>query len=59
LLALADDFSAIVDQAVDAVDGGALDADLAEIDFRRILGTEDRGLDAGVAGVRWLGSPCA
>src|SRR5580698_5295224 len=51
LFALADDFSAIVDQAIDAIDGGSLDADLAEIDFRRVLRAEDRGLDAGMAGV--------
>jgi len=36
----------IVDQAVDAIDGGALQLDLADIYLGRICGTEDRGLDA-------------
>ena len=47
----ADDLAAVVDQAVDAIDARALQTDLADVDFRRILRTEDRGLDAGVAGI--------
>ena len=50
-LALADDLAAIVDQAVDAIDGRALQLDLADIHFGRIGGTENRGLDAATGGV--------
>ena len=45
-LALADDLAAIVDQTVDAVDGRALQLDLADIDLGRIGRAEDGGLDA-------------
>src|SRR6202030_1251183 len=45
-LAIADDLAAIVDQSVDAVDGRALQRDLADIDFWRIGGTEKRRLYA-------------
>ena len=67
-LALGDDLAAIVDQAVDAIDGGALQRDLADIHLRRVLRTEDRGLDAGSGWhrpraprrrCRWSASPCA
>ena len=47
----ADDLAAVVDQAVDAVDRGALQRDFADIHLRRILRTEDRTLDAGMRGV--------
>ena len=49
--AFADDLAAIVDQAVDAIDRGALQRDLADIHLGRILRTEDRGLDIGMRGV--------
>ena len=48
-LALGDKLAAIVDQSVDAIHRRALQPDLADIHFRRILGTEDRGFDAGMA----------
>ena len=50
-LALADDLAAIVDQAVDPIDARALQRDLAHVHLRRVLRAEDRGLDAGAAGI--------
>src|SRR5262249_7851663 len=50
-LALADDLTAVVDQAVDAIDGGALQLDLADIHFRRVGGAEDRRPDTAGGGV--------
>src|SRR6202008_3045235 len=50
-LPLSDDLAAIVDQPVDAVYRRALEPDLADIYFRRVLRTEDRGLDSGMAGI--------
>src|SRR4029079_1775765 len=46
-LTLADNFSAVVDQAVDAIDPRALQRDLADVYLRRVFRAEDRGLDAG------------
>src|SRR5262249_11674243 len=47
LLALADDLAAIVDQSVDAIDGRALQLDLADVHFGRVFRTEYGGFDAG------------
>ena len=38
-----DELAAIVDQAVDAIDGGALQRDLADVHLRRVVRAEDRG----------------
>ena len=45
-LAFADDLAAIVDIAVDAIDGRALKLDLADVHLGRVGRAEDRGLDA-------------
>src|SRR5207248_4145758 len=50
-LALADELAAIVDQSVDEKYRGALDRDLADIDRRSIVGTEDISLDAGARAI--------
>ncbi len=45
--AINDDLTAIVDQAVDAVDPGPLQRDFTHVDFRRIGGTEHDAFNAG------------
>ena len=50
-LAFGDDLAAIVDQPVDAIDGGALQRDLADVHLGRVLRAEDRRLDAAAAGI--------
>ena len=44
-----DELAAIVDQAVDAVDRGALQRDFATVHLRRVLRAEDRGSYARAA----------
>src|SRR6266478_5267626 len=57
LLSGADDLAAVVDQAIDPIDRRALQRDLADVHLRRVVRTEDRGLDAGAGGVG--GKRCA
>ena len=51
LLAFGDELAAIVDQPVDEVDRGALHRDFADIDGRRVVGTENRRSDAGARAI--------